>query len=97
MSRLNTPAAQQTLREFCASLYGAQCLVAAGEMGPRVSMLIRYASTLLDSLDVHLLEAGITPDAPELAVAQHLRDSFARLAQSLTAASLRRRAARMKF
>ena len=95
MSPLNSPSAQETLREFHGAIHGAKSLVAAGEMGPRVTMLVRYAATLLDSLDVMLLEAGVDPDAPELAAARQLRENFERLRQSFTAASLRRRAARV--
>jgi len=91
---LHSPSAQQTLREFCASVYGAQCLVDAGEMGPRVSMLMRYAGTLLDALDVELLDAGVTPGAPEFHAAQRLRERFDRLALTLTARTLRKRSAR---
>ena len=94
-SPFDSPSAQDALREFHGALYGAKSLVAAGEMGPRVAMLVRYAATLLDSLDVILLEAGVGPHAPELATANRLRESFERLSQSFTAASLRRRAARV--
>src|SRR6185436_19356457 len=59
----------RSVREFCGAVFGAQCLVARGELGPRVSALMRYAGTLLDAIDVQLLEAGLPADASELAAA----------------------------
>ena len=82
------------LREFCGAVYGAQCLVAADEFGPRVSALMRYASSLLDSIDIQLLEAGLPPDASELASAGRLRDRFERVTLLLVTSSLRDRGAR---
>ena len=57
------------MRDFCGAVYGAQCLVARGELGPRVSALMRYSSALLDAIDVQLLETGLAPDADELRIA----------------------------
>lgn len=90
-SALDASTFQRTLREFCAAIYGAQCLVAAGELGPRVSALMRYADTLLDALDVELLEAGLAPEAPELGAAAHLRERFQRLLLLLVSTTLRQR------
>jgi hypothetical protein len=95
ISTLNSSSAQETVREFHGAIHAAKSLVAAGETGPRVTMLIRYAGTMLDSLDVILLEAGAGPDAPDLAAAARLREHFERLRQSLTVTSLRQRAARI--
>ncbi|MFO1325420.1 MAG: hypothetical protein U1F15_15340 [Burkholderiales bacterium] len=78
-----------TLREFCGAVYGAQCLVRNGELGPRVSALMRYASTLLDAIDVQLLETGLPPDADELASAGRLRERFERLLLMLVTMTLR--------
>ena len=78
-----------TLREFCSVVYGAQCLVVNGEVGPRVSALMRYAGALLDAIDVQLLEMGLPPEASELASASRLRERFARLVLMLVASSLR--------
>ena len=83
-----------TLREFCSVVYGAQCLVVKGELGPRVSALMRYAGALLDGVDVQLLEMGLPREAPELASASRLRERFARLVLMLVASSLRVKAAR---
>ena len=83
-----------SLREFCGAVYGAQCLVREGELGPRVSALMRYASTLLDAIDIQLLETGLPPDADELASAGRLRERFERLLLMLVAYSLRNRSAR---
>lgn len=57
-------------------------------------MLMRYAGTLLDSLDIELLEAGVTPGAPEFHAAQRLRERFDRLTLALTARALRKRSVR---
>jgi hypothetical protein len=81
----------RTLREFCGAVYGAQCLVASGERGPRVSVLMRYASNLLDAIDLQLLECGLAPGAPELAGAARLRERFESLLLMLLTRSLRER------
>lgn len=83
-----------SLREFCGAVYGAQCLVREGELGPRVAALMRYASTLLDAIDIQLLEAGLPPDADELASAGRLRERFERLTLMLVTMSLRELGAR---
>jgi hypothetical protein len=83
----------RTVREFCGAVFGAQCLVARGELGPRVSALMRYAGTLLDAIDVQLLEAGLPADASELAAAGRARERFERLLLMLVTYSLRKRIA----
>ena len=83
----------RTVREFCAAVFGAQCLVARGELGPRVSALMRYAGTLLDAIDLQLLEAGLPADASELAAARRARERFERLLLMLVTHSLRKRIA----
>ena len=83
----------RSVREFCGAVFGAQCLVARGELGPRVSALMRYAGTLLDAIDVQLLEAGLPADASELAAAARARERFERLLLMLVTYSLRKRIA----
>lgn len=95
-SSVHHPSTQRALREFCGAVYGAQCLVANGEYGPRVSALLRYASTLLDSIDVDLLESGTAPDDPALAAAARLRDRYQRLVLALLTVTLRQRATRVQ-
>lgn len=94
MPALHRPAPQRALREFCAAIYGAQCLVASAEQGPRVAALMRYAATLLDAIDVDLLEAGLSPGDPAFASVHALREHYERLVLALLTASLRRRGRR---
>jgi len=93
---LQHPGTQRALREFCGAVYGAQCLVAAGEHGPRVSALLRYASTLLDAIDIDLLEAGTAPDDPALLAVARLRERYDRLVLAMLTVTLRRRASRVQ-